>query len=46
MEFGLSPRVMSSTVFLPISEKEYEEIVEAKGGYLKRYLWKKSSTWW
>jgi hypothetical protein len=35
MEFGLSARVMSSTAFLPISEKEYEEIAEAKAGLLE-----------
>jgi hypothetical protein len=35
MEFGLSARVVSSTAFLPISEKEYEEIAEAKAGLLE-----------
>jgi hypothetical protein len=35
MGFGLSPRVVSSTAFLPISEKEYGEIAEAKAGLLE-----------
>jgi hypothetical protein len=35
MEFGLAPLVISSSAFVPISEKEYEEIATAKAGLLE-----------